>query len=116
MNEQRNLWANENVAEGELSVAFQISRVTSTYYPWGLSFEVIFSGDPGAFEIDIMGANSDNNFSYVQIGSITDASGSIVAGQFVGRWDMPSNIWPKFIAAYMKTITNAVKVNLEVTR
>jgi hypothetical protein len=116
MNEQRSLWANEKVVAGELSLAFQLSRITSTYYPWGTSFEVIFGGNPGAFEIDIMGANTDQRVSYISIGSITDVSGSTVAGAYVGRWDMPSNVWPRFVAAYMKTLTNAVTVTLGVTR
>lgn len=115
-NQQAFFWNNEFVTAPQLSVGFQLERVSHSFYPWGLSVEVVFSGDPGAFEIDIMAANNDNKANYIQVGSITSASGSTVAGNYVGRWDMPSYIWPKFVAAYVKTLTNPVTVTCQVTR
>lgn len=118
-NRQAFLWQNETVAAGviptstagnSLSLAFQLERINRSFYPWGLSFEVWFSGAPGTFEIDIMGANNDLYTNYVQIGNIT-----AVNSFNVGRWDMPTNIWPKYIAAYMKTLANAVNVTLQAT-
>ena len=119
-NKQLYMWMNDsvpvNTSPGSLSVAYQVQRIDGAYYPWGLSFEVWFSGNPGTFEVDIMGANTDNGYptpgNYVQLGSITSVNGS-----YVGRWYMPSNIWPKYVAAYMKSLTNtAVTVSLQVTR
>jgi hypothetical protein len=115
-NNQAFLWQLENPPVGSLSVAFQLERINRTFYPWGASFEVVFGGNPGAFEIDIMGANSDTKANFLQIGNITNASGSVVAGAYVGRWDMASNIWVKYVAAYIKTLANAVSVTLQVTR
>jgi hypothetical protein len=110
-NAQEMLWENELVPTGQLSIAFQIRRTTGTYYFWGLSFEVIFAADPGAFEIDLMGANTDKRQNYVLLGTITTVNTS-----FVGRWDMPTSNWPKYIAGYVNTLTNAVNVTLQVTR
>jgi len=119
-NRQHFLWNAEtvpvNASAGSLSMAFELQRVNQSFYPWGLSFEAWFSAAPGAFEIDIMGANNDIGIpspgNYVQIGTIT-----AVNGQNVGRWDMPSNVWPKYIAAYLKTLTNSsVLVSLQVTK
>lgn len=118
-NRQVYLWQEENVPPsatvGSLSVAFEVWRVNQSFYPWGMSFEAWFDGNPGAFEIDILGANQDIGFPapghYVQLGTITAVNAS-----FVGRLDLASNMWPKYVAAYMKTLTNAVKVSLQVTK
>jgi hypothetical protein len=114
-NSQAYLWQNELItASGtlaqSLSLAFQLERVNRSFYPWGLSFEAWFSAAPGAFEIDIMGANLDIATHYVQIGTITAVNSSNV-----GRFDMPTNIWPKYVAGYLKTLTNAVQVTLQAT-
>ena len=104
-NQQKYLWANETVTPGSLSIAFELARVPRTFYPYGLSFEVTFSAAPGTFEIDIMGANNDVVGSYVSLGTISTVSAN------VGRWDMPSNLWPKYVAASMKSLTNPVSLD-----
>lgn len=118
-NRQGYLWDNEappvNTYPGSLSTAYILERINRSFYPWGACFEVTFAGNPGAFEIDIVGANTDNPQNYVQLGTINFAS-SYVPGYYVGRWDMPSNMWVKYVAAFMKTLTNAVNVTLTVTR
>ncbi len=114
-NQQMFFWDNETVATGSLSIAFQLARVNRTFYPWGISFEVVFGGNPGAFEVDIMGANNDEITNYVQLGNITVTNNG-TSGAYVGRWDMPTNMWPKYVAGYLKTLTNAVTVTLQVTR
>ena len=110
-NTQGILWAGESVPASTLSIGFLLERINRSFYPWGLSFEVSFSGAPGTFEIDLMAANTDTAGSYIQIGAITTVNGSNV-----GRWDMPSNIWPKYVAGYIKTLTNAVNTTLIVTK
>jgi hypothetical protein len=109
------LWQNETVSVGGLSQSFVLERINRSFYPWGLSFEVSFSGAPGTFEIDLLGANQDiglpipGNYNY--LGAITQ-----VNSQNVGRWDMPSQMWPRYVAGYVKTLTNAVKMTLTVTK
>ena len=117
-NRQGFLWDNEippTTYPGALSTALLLERLDYASYPWGAAFEAYFFGNPGAFEIDIVGANIDEAQYYVQLGTITTAN-SYVSGNYVGRWDMPSNMWVKYVAAYMETLTNAVKVTLMVTR
>lgn len=97
------------------SAAYQLERLDYASYPWGASFEVSFSGNPGVFEIDILGANTDQIQNYNFLGSIIQVN-SYVPGYYVGRWDMPSQMWPKYVAAYMKSITNVVQTTLLVTR
>jgi hypothetical protein len=92
-NQQKYLWQNEPVTAGALSIAYELTRVSRSFYPWGLSFEVMFSAAPGAFEIDITAANNDIAGDYIQIGTITTANATNV-----GRCDMPSNVWPKYVA------------------
>lgn len=104
-----------NTFPGSLSVAYQLERVPNVVAPWGAGFEVLFSGNPGAFRIDILGANINQSQNYTFLGNIT-AAASYVPGYYVGRWDMPSNVWVQFVAAYMYTLTNAVNVTLSVTR
>jgi hypothetical protein len=111
-NEQRFLFQNELVAVGTLSIAYELARINRSFYPWGLSAEVSFSGNPGAFEIDIMGANNDSAANYISLGTITAVNGTLI-----GRWDMPSNLFPKYVAAFVKTLANAtVLTTLQVTR
>jgi hypothetical protein len=110
-NRQGHFWNNETVPANTLSRAFQLERINRSSYPWGCSFEAFFGGIPGAFEIDIMGANMDVIQNYVSLGTIT-----AVNSYNVGRWDMPSNMWPKYVAAFVKTLTNAVGVTVQVTR
>jgi hypothetical protein len=110
-NQQVYLWQNERVTVGELSIAFELARVNRSFYPWGLSAEVSFSGNPGTFEIDIMGANDDLAANFISLGQVTTVNST-----FVGRWDMTPGAWPKFIAGFVKTLTNTVNTTLQVTR
>jgi hypothetical protein len=113
------MWNNDivpaGVFPGSLSTAFLLERLDNASYPWGASFEVVFSGNPGVFEIDIVGSNIDQAQNYTYLGMINLAT-SFVSGYYVGRWDMPSNIWVKYVAGYIKSLTNAVSATLMVTR
>jgi hypothetical protein len=117
-NVQGFLWDNEIPVVGTLSKAYILERINRSFYPWGLSFEATFSGNPGAFEIDLMGANNDQLINYNFLGSIVQTNnlyGTIFTG-YVGRWDMPTQMWPRYVAGYMKTLTNAVNLTLTVTK
>jgi hypothetical protein len=104
-----------------LSVAFQLERINRSFYPWGLSLEVQFSANPGAFEIDLLGANTDVPANYTLLGSIATTnnaynSDSVNFPGWVGRYDMATNLWPKYVAGYVKTLTNAVNISLIVNK
>jgi hypothetical protein len=116
-NRQVFCWQNETVpasaTTGSLSVAFQLERVRSVSYPWGFSVEVSFSGAPGTFEVDVMGADTDNALYFNKVGSIT-----AVNANNVGRFDgIGSNLtYPKYVALYLKTLSNSVNVTGQLTR
>ena len=108
-NRQGYLWMNDTVPAGtypgSLSVSLLLQRMPqSFYYPWGCSFELSFAGNPGSFEVDILGANTDIPANYVQLASIVQAGNTSLSGTggFVWRYDMASNLWPKYVAAWMK--------------
>lgn len=116
-NKQVFAWQNETVpasaANGSLSQAWQLERVRSVSYPWGFSVEVSFSGAPGTFEVDIMGADTDNPNYFNKIGSII-----AVNSNNVGRFDCIGTtlVYPKYVALYMKTLGNSVTVTGQITR
>ena len=115
-NRQVFAWQNETVpasATGSLSQAWQLERVRSVSYPWGFSVEVSFSGAPGAFEVDIMGADTDNPNYFNKVVSII-----AVNSNNVGRFDCIGTtlVYPKYVALYMKTLGNSVTVTGQITR
>lgn len=122
MNRKAYFWQNETVPvatfPGSLSVAFQPDRVPDVSYPWGLSFELSFAANPVAFSVDILGANTDAPQYYIPLATITQASptGETQIGGFVWRYDMASNLWPMYVAVWMKTLTSAVLVTMTATR
>lgn len=122
VNRQGILWGNETPPTasypGSLSTAYLLERLDNAFYPWGASFELYFNASPGSFEVDIVGANTDAPGSYVLLGSITQASAkSIIGGtNYVYRYDMATNLWPKYVAAWMNSLGNSVAVTLTVTR
>ena len=117
-NRQVFAWQAETIPAGgtppiSLSLAFQLERVRSVSYPWGFSVEVAFAAAPGTFEVDIMGADTDNANYFNKLGSIT-----AVNATNVGRFDgIGTNMfYPKYVALYMKTLGNAVAVTAQLTR
>jgi hypothetical protein len=112
MSQQAYFFANELVSLGELSTAFELQRVTSTYYPWGFAVEVAFSGPPGTFEIDVMGAETDAAANYDKLGSITAVNAGNV-GRFEGL-----TYYPRYVALLVVALGNAatISVTAKVTR
>lgn len=112
-NKQVFAWQNETVpasATGSLSQAWQLERVRSVSYPWGFSVEIAFSGNPGAFEVDVMVADTDNPTHYIQFTTITQVNSS-----FVGRADV-QNCFAKYVALYLNTLGNSVNITGQITR
>ena len=111
-------WNGESVpvaaAQGSLSIAFMLQRVDSSFYPWGFAVEVQFSGAPGSFEIDVMGAETDKGDpspgNYVKIGTITTVNGSNV-----GRFETTA-LYPKYVALYVATLANVVTTTAKISR
>jgi hypothetical protein len=122
VNRQGFLWNVETVPvgsyPGSLSQALQLERLDNAAYPWGASFEITFAANPTGFSINILGANTDAPQNYITLGTVTQASptGQTGTGGFIWRYDMATNLWPKYVAAFMTSLTNAVNVTLTVTR
>ena len=107
---QSYLFQNESVYVGESSVACMISRIPGIFYPWGMSFDIAFSGAPGAFEIDVQTADIDQDSHYVTIASLT--TGTINAGN-VGRIELPS-FWARFTRVKVVALANYATVTMTV--
>jgi len=110
-NQQKYLWNNETVAAGTASIAFQIERVNRSFYPWGISLEIFFSGAPGAFEVDLQDADIDKDAHYVTVDQITTG----LNASYVTRIELPS-FYAKYVRVRLVTLTNAVNTSVLLTR
>jgi len=102
----------ETVAAPQASVEVGLGGKYDNY-PSNVSVEVIFSADPGVFEIDIQEADTDGDVYFTEVPS-AGAITAVSAG-FVARSDLVP-IKAKFMRVYVKTLTNAVKTTVKVTR
>jgi hypothetical protein len=108
--EQKYLFLNDTVFVGESSLAYMIERNPGIFYPWGMSFDMAFSGAPGTFEIDIQTADIDQDSHYVTLNSLT--TGSLNTSN-VGRVELP-NFWAKYVRVKVVSFANYATVNLTV--
>ena len=109
-NKQAFLWNAESVPTGTASIAFQLERQKSAFYPFGVSYELRFSGAPGTFQVDIQHADTDTDAAYVTMNSI-----SAVNTNNAARVELPS-CYTKYVRAKVVTLTNAVTTTMQVTR
>jgi len=115
-NEQQYLFQQQLITAGQASIAVQLERIKSAFYPNGASLQVWFTNassvaaDPGAFEFDAQVADVDADAQYANTTGLT----AVNAG-FSGRIELPL-IYAKFLRVLAKTLTNAVYSNVLVTR
>lgn len=112
-NQQAFLFNNETITSGTASIAMQLDRISHSSYPFGASFQVKFSGNPGVFEVDIQTSDTDYPDDYCTINTI-NAAGNLNS-HFVGRVELPS-FWAKFVRVVITTLTNPVNTTVLVTR
>lgn len=110
-NQQQFLFQKETVPAGTASMAVQLKRIEGMAYPFGASFELVFGGAPGVFEVDIQTADTDQDANYVTINILNSGLNSAN----VGRLELPL-FWAKYVRAKVITLTNAVSVSVMVTR
>jgi len=106
-NAQATLISNERPGPGSpsyASIAVYLERQKSASYPWGFAVEVAFQAAPGSFEVDIQGAETDQDTNYVTMGSITAVNSNNV-GRFEGV-----NVYPRFVRLFVKSLANDVNV------
>ncbi len=115
-NEQQYLFQQQLVVSGQASIAVQLERIKSAFYPNGASLQIWFTNassvasDPGTFEIDAQVADVDTDAQYANTTGLTALNAS-----FAGRIELPL-IYAKFLRVLAKTITNSVYSNVLVTR
>lgn len=109
-NKQEFLFFQEALVVGTPSKGVQLRRERGNFYPFGASFELFFSADPGVFAVDLQVADTDLDSHYISVATLDSVNGS-----FVTRFDM-TNLYPKYVRALPTAIANAVLANLQVTR
>lgn len=109
-NTQKFAWQAENVQTGNSSIAFQLERQKSASYPFGVSYELVFSADPGLFQLDIQHSDTDKDANFVTVNSVSNVNASWVA-----RIELPAT-YCKYVRGNMVLLTNAVTTTLQVTR
>lgn len=112
-NHQYFLFKNQRPGTGspnQASVAVQLGRLPWMAYPFGAAIQAQFSGAPGTFNIDVEGAEDDQDAMYVQITSISSVNASNVGRASIGF------TYPKFVRVKVTSLTNDVNVTVIITR
>jgi len=110
-NKQEYLFQNETIAPGQASIAHQLARTPGKSYPFGASFQIIFSGNPGTFRLDVQTADLDQDSSFVTVSSLTAG----LNGAYQGRIELPT-FWAKYVRVLLVTLTNPVNTSVLVSR
>lgn len=113
-NSQADIFVSERLGPGSPNVAskaFLLERQKAASYPFGFAIQITFSADPGVFAIDVQGAETDVDGSYFPIGTRL----SQVNASFVTRFD-GVGVYPKFVRAFVLTLTNDVLISGVITR
>lgn len=100
------------------SIAVQLERIKSAFYPFGFSLHCFFTNssgaalNPGTIELDLQTSDIDTDANYVTLSGSTLAT---LNGSYAGRIEN-STLWAKFARIYAKTITNASYLSVLATR
>lgn len=114
-NEQQFLFRQQAIVAGQASIAVQLERIKSGFYPFAASLQIWFTdvnqvaADPGAFGVDAQ--LSDNDVQYADGNGLT----AVNATSRAGRIEL-TLIWARFLRVNVKTLTNAVFTNVLVSR
>lgn len=110
-NQQAYFFNGETVPAETASVAYQVAKITGLQHSFsGFSVEASFAGAPGAFEIDVQGADTDDPAFYVSIGTI-----NAVSATNVGRFSQ-AGVPVKYVRVFLVSLTNAVVLTAKLTR
>jgi hypothetical protein len=116
-NQQQWLFQLQRVTSDQASIAVELERLKSAFYPWGVSFHVYFTdangnpSDPGVFKLDVETSDIDADPQYCVLSSLTGG----LNASFVGRVEVPS-FWARFTRVELTTVTNPVYTSVLVTR
>lgn len=104
------LFQNTRATAGLASVAVELERQKSGYYPFGAALQINFSGAPGVFEIDIEAAETDVDAAFISVVTIVAVNASNYGRASIGF------TWPKYVRGKVITLTNDVLSTLIITR
>jgi hypothetical protein len=99
------------------SIAVQLERIKSAFYPFGASLQIFFTNsagaaaNPGTFEIDWQTSDIDIDSQYSTVSSLTGG----LNASYSGRIELPT-FWASFTRVYVATLTNPVYLNALLTR
>jgi hypothetical protein len=80
-------------------------------FPFQFAVEISFSANPGTFEVDIQGSETDTDNSYCLLGTAITAVNSANYARFEGV-----NYYPKFVRGFVKTLGNDVLTTILISR
>lgn len=114
-NEQQFLFRQQLVAAGTASIAVLLERIKSSFSPFAVSLQIWFTdvngapSAPGTFEVDAQLSDDDVNYA--------DGLGltAVNSTTQTGRIEM-ATLWSRFLRVNVKTLTNAVYVNVLASR
>jgi hypothetical protein len=106
--ESYQVWNNEAVGAGTTGQEVALAIIPGATGQ-SVSVEVSFSADPGAFELDLLTADTDKAVNFIQRGSI-----NAVNAAFAARLEA-SGIVANFAALKLVSITNAVNITAKIS-
>lgn len=106
--------ASETIAAGTASIAVNLQPEDANLTPM-VTVEVHFDAAPGAFELDIQEADTDADAFYITPAAAVYAVAAVNAVTQNARVDL-SPTGGKFMRVLLKTLTNAVKIRVKLTR
>lgn len=104
----------ETPAEPSASDRFALQQAPYTSHESSISVEVRFSGDPGAFELNIQDSDTDADGYYQNVAS-GGAITSVDATLFTTRVELVP-VKALFVRLAVVTIANAVSLTAKITR
>lgn len=104
----------ETIAAGTASIAVNLQPMDSNMTPM-VTVELHFDGAPGAFELDIQEADTDADAFYILMSATAYTINVVNAATQNARVDL-SPTGGKFMRVFLKTLTNAVKIRVKLTR
>jgi hypothetical protein len=108
-NSSYSVWNADSIAANGASQAVLLERRKSNnHYPWGFAVQV--GAITGSFDIEVQGAETDLDASYVKLASIT-----AVNAYGYGRGDYVS-YWPKYVRLFARTLTGTQAITGIITR
>jgi predicted RecA/RadA family phage recombinase len=106
--EQITVWQAQGILAGTTtSLAVQVEWLKSGFfYVPKLSVELVASGAPGTFEVDVQFAETDKDANYISNSTLINA----VNTSNVARWDLPAGFFPRYARLFAKTWPNPVTI------